>query len=78
MNHKKKYLLAVLVFALAVGLQLEAVQYLHVSVLEAIKRCIGLFSSIFAGYLVFAEEITKKKLISATCLAVGVVILLML
>ena len=76
--YKKQYFLAVVVFALAVGLQLEAVKYLHVSVLEAIKRCIGLFASIFAGYLFFSEEITRKKILSAILLAVGVVILLVL
>ena len=76
--HNKKYFLAVLAFALAVGLQLEAVKYLHVSVLEAVKRCIGLFSSIFAGYLIFSEAITAKKIYSAFLLAIGVLFLLFL
>ena len=76
-ENKGMYVGAVLFFALAVGLQLEAVKYLDVSLLEALKRCIGLFSAIFAGYGLFKEPITRKKLASASFLGLGVCIVLM-
>ena len=72
LENKRLYGGAVLTFACAVGFQLEAVKYLDVSLLEAIKRCIGLFSAIVAGYFFFKESITLKKLASAAMLAVGV------
>ncbi|MEC7984711.1 MAG: DMT family transporter [Myxococcota bacterium] len=76
-DNKGLYSGAVLVFALAVGFQLEAVKYLDVSLLEALKRCIGLTSAVVAGYWLFKEPITSRKVASAALLAVGVCIVLL-
>ena len=76
-ENKALYGGAVLFFALAVGFQLEAVQHLNVALLEACKRCIGLFSAIAAGFWFFQEPITRKKLASAFLLAVGVCIVVL-
>ena len=74
---KKAYIFSVILFTLAVALQLEAVQYLNISLLEAGKRCIGLFSSIIVGMYFFSETISTKKLISAFSLGFGVCFLLL-
>ena len=74
---KGLYLSAVLGIALAVGLQLEAVKYMDISLLEAIKRCFCLFAAIFAGYGFFKEPITFKRMASAILLAVGVCTLIL-
>ena len=76
-DSKGLYFSAVLFFAMAVGLQLEAVQYLDISLLEAFKRCIGLTSAIVAGYWFFQEPITGKKMASASLLALGVCVVLL-
>ena len=76
-NSKKTYVCAVLLFTLAVAFQLEAVQWLPISLLEAGKRCIGLFSSIVVGLYFFSEPISRKKMASAVLLAIGVCIVLM-
>lgn len=74
---KSLYFSSVVLFTLAVALQLEAVQWLSVSLLEAGKRCIGLFSSIFLGYYFFSEPVARKKIASAVLLAIGICIVLL-
>ena len=70
LENKRLYGGAVLTFACAVGFQ-SAVKYLDVSLLEAIKRCIGLFSAVVAGYFSFRIKCTLRKLASAVCLQLG-------
>ena len=76
-DSKKLYVFSVVLFTLAVGLQLEAVSWLSVTLLEAGKRCIGLFASLFLGVYFFSEPIAREKLASAVLLAVGVCIVLL-
>lgn len=66
-------LLAGAVGAAAVGLgtQLVAIQYLFTSVVEAIKRAVGMASSVLLGRLFFAEPVTTHKIVAIVAMTVG-------
>lgn len=64
-------LLAIAFATFALGSQLLAMQHLYVANLEAIKRAIGLMSSVVFGRLLFAEPITVSKLSAVVFMAVG-------
>lgn len=63
--------------ALAFAFQLVAIQALLVSVLETIKRAIGLVSAVVLGKLVFREAITPAKLAAVSFMVVGVVLVML-
>jgi drug/metabolite transporter (DMT)-like permease len=63
--------------SLALGLQLVAVQILLVSVLETIKRALGMISALVLGQLIFGEALTAAKLISVAVMIVGVVLVML-
>lgn len=65
----------VLVSVAALGLQLIAIQTVLVSLMEAIKRAIGVLASVLSGRLLFGEPITRHKLLACVLMAVGVVLL---
>jgi drug/metabolite transporter (DMT)-like permease len=66
---------ACLAFA-ALGLQFVAYQGVMVGVVETIKRVVGLVMSLVAGYLVFGESITSRKLATVALMAIGLILLL--
>ena len=69
--------LATLAGAASLGLQLVTVQHVFVSQLETIKRAVGLVSAIVLGRLVFAEPITRIKLLSVAVMIAGVGLLVL-
>lgn len=69
------YVPAVLFLCLATGAQLMAVQAVLVSLVEAIKRAIGLAMAVLNGRLFFNEPITAAKLGAIVLLTIGVALL---
>lgn len=65
-------LLLVLTAASAYGFQIVSVQSFSVGPFEAIKRGVGILSSLFVGLTFFREQITPSKGLAATLLAIGV------
>lgn len=61
----------------ALGLQLVAIQHIHVGQLETIKRALGLVGAIVFGRLVFGEPITKVKITAIVVMVAGVVLLML-
>ncbi len=68
-----KGLLAAMVgFAVAaLALQMLALQWLWVAVLETLKRAFGVLGSIVLGRAVFGEPITGRKLVAASLMVAG-------
>mgnify|MGYP001192203912 FL=1 len=62
----------VLIGFLASLVQLIALKYNLVAVLESLKRGIGISLSLFFGYYFFNEKITYKKFISVFIMIIGV------
>lgn len=69
--------LATLTGSAALGLQLIAVQHIHVGQLETIKRALGLLGAIVFGRLVFGEPITTRKLVAIVVMVAGVTLLML-
>lgn len=65
------WLAAVLALALAVAMQLLALQTVLVSLVEGVKRSFGLISSVILGKLVFGEAVTLNKLLGVGLMAFG-------
>lgn len=64
----------VLVSVAALGLQLIAIQSVLVSLMESIKRALGVLASVVSGRVLFGEPVTRAKLGACLLMAVGVVL----
>ena len=70
------YVLALVVSALALGLQFLAFSYVYVGTIETLKRGIGNFMALLSGWVFFAEPVTPRKLVAVAMMAVGVGLIL--
>ena len=68
---------ALVVGVLALGLQLRALTVVPVSLVETVKRGLGLVLAIGLGRAVFDEPVTRPKLAAATLMAAGVALILL-
>lgn len=68
---------AVLVSAMALALQLVAIQTVPVSLVETLKRGIGNVMALVGGALVFQEAVTARKLAAVGLMALGVGLILL-
>lgn len=66
----------VVVSVAALGLQLIAIQTLLVSLMEAIKRALGVVGSVISGRLLFKEVVTRSMLVACALLSLGVFLLM--
>ena len=71
------FLLALVASTLALGLQLVALKFLLVSVIETVKRGVGNLMAVILGRVVFSEALTLRKLGSALLMAAGVALILL-
>jgi multidrug transporter EmrE-like cation transporter len=71
------FVFGVVMSAVALGLQLLAIQTVWVSLVETLKRGIGNAMAVALGYLVFREAITARKLVAVGLMAAGVALILM-
>ncbi len=68
----KGLLLGLVAFAVAaLALQMTALQYLWVAVIETLKRAFGVFGSVVFGRLFFEEPITSRKLAAVVLMVAG-------
>ena len=67
---------AAIAAAVALGLQLIAIQLTLVSLVEAIKRAIGLALAVLLGRLLFGEAITSRKIAATVAIAIGTALVL--
>ncbi len=70
-------LAALVVGAVALALQLEAIQLVWVGAVETVKRGLGNLMALVFGRLFFAEPVTPHKLIAIVLMAGGVAVLLL-
>ena len=73
---KRLFGLALVIGAVALALQLTAVQIAHVGLVEAVKRAFGVMAAVVVGRLVFGEEVTAIKAVGAVGIAAGVCLVL--
>jgi len=71
------FLFGVVISAVALGLQLIAIQKVWVSLVETLKRGIGIGMAVILGNLVFKEAITVRKIAAVGLMVVGVALILM-
>jgi multidrug transporter EmrE-like cation transporter len=72
----KGLLVAMIGFAVAaLALQMVALQWLWVAVIETLKRAFGVFGSVLFGRLFFEEPITSRKLTAVVLMVAGTSIL---
>ena len=72
----KALLAGMIAFAVAaLALQMVALQWLWVAVIETLKRAFGVFGSVVFGRLFFEEPITSRKLAAVVLMVVGTSIL---
>ncbi|HKH48844.1 MAG TPA: DMT family transporter [Thermoanaerobaculia bacterium] len=71
------FLFGVVISAVALGLQLIAIQTVWVSLVETLKRGIGNGMAVLLGRLVFQEAITFRKIAAVGLMVVGVALILM-
>lgn len=71
------FFFAVVVSAVALGLQLLAIQKVWVSLVETLKRGIGNAMAVAFGYLIFREPITARKLMAVGLMVAGVALILL-
>lgn len=69
------FLLCLALMAVAVLAQLRAILDIEVSIMEAVKRSVGLIASVVLGRIYFGEPITTRKLGAITAMSVGVFLL---
>ncbi len=62
---------AVLAGGAGLGFQLLAIQYTLVSLMETVKRVVGLVAALLAGRLLFGERITVSQILAVALLAGG-------
>lgn len=72
-----RLLTAVAFAAVALGMQLLAIQLTLVSLVETIKRTIGTLGSMLNGRVFFGEPLTPIKLLAALVMSGGVTLILM-
>lgn len=65
------------VSAVALGLQLMAIQHLWVSLVETLKRGIGNLLAVLFGRLLFAEPVTGRKVAAVALMVAGVALVLL-
>ena len=65
---------AVVFASLALGTQLLALGWVLVSLLEAIKRAVGMAASLVTGRFVFDEQIRATQVFAVVLMAMGVVL----
>ncbi|HBL27119.1 MAG TPA: hypothetical protein DD490_09820 [Acidobacteria bacterium] len=70
-------LMGVAMSAIALALQLLAIQKVWVSLVETLKRGIGNGMAVALGYLVFREGITARKLAAVALMVAGVALILL-
>jgi drug/metabolite transporter (DMT)-like permease len=69
-------LAAMVAFAVAaLALQMLALQWLWVAVLETLKRAFGVLGSVIFGRLLFGEALTRRKGIAAALMVLGTALL---
>jgi len=69
--------LATILFAsVGIGMQFTAIQLTLVSVVETVKRAVGMLSALLSGQLLFKEPLTAAKVGSALLMGVGVALVL--
>jgi drug/metabolite transporter (DMT)-like permease len=68
---------AVAIGASALAIQLYALRELPVGIVETIKRGVGGLSAVLLGRLLYAEEITLRKLGAVAMMAAGVALILL-
>lgn len=73
----KALALATVFASVGLGLQLVAIQRTLVSLVETIKRAVGLAGSVINGRLFFAEPVTSSKLVAVGLMTIGVVLSLL-
>jgi drug/metabolite transporter (DMT)-like permease len=73
----RSFLLALVMSTLALGLQLVALQYLLVSVIETVKRGTGNLLAVALGRAVFTEALSLPKVGAAFLMAAGVALILL-
>lgn len=71
------FVLTLLASTLALGLQLVAIQWVLVSLVETAKRGIGNVAAVVLGRSVFQEPLTSAKIAAALLMSVGVALILM-
>jgi len=71
------FVLGVVVSAVALGLQLLAIQTVWVGLVETLKRGIGNGMAVILGRLVFREAVTARKIGAVGLMVVGVALILM-
>lgn len=71
------FLFGVVISAVALGLQLIAIQKVWVGLVETLKRGIGNGMAVVLGALVFQEAVTARKLGAVGLMVVGVALILM-
>lgn len=71
------FILGVLASAVALGLQLIAIQKVWVGLVETLKRGIGNGMAVAFGKLIFQEAITVRKIAAVGLMVVGVALILM-
>lgn len=69
--------LATALGAAALGVQLLAIQFTLVSLVEAIKRALGMVAAVLNGRIFFAEIITWRKVLAVSLMCAGVLLLLL-
>jgi drug/metabolite transporter (DMT)-like permease len=70
------YLLALVVSALALGLQFLVLPHVYVGTVETLKRGIGNFMALLSGWVFFREPVTLRKIVAVAVMAVGVGLIL--
>jgi len=68
---------AVAIGVSALALQLYALRELPVGIVETIKRGVGGLSAVLLGRLIYAEEITVRKVAAVVLMAIGVALILL-
>lgn len=68
--------LAVVVSAAAVGMQLVAMRFVYVGIVETVKRAVGNFAALGFGRALFGEAVTSHKVVALAMMALGVVFIL--
>jgi drug/metabolite transporter (DMT)-like permease len=76
-QQKAIFALAALLGAVALGLQLWSFQFALVSIVETIKRAIGMVAALINGLVFFSEPITLGKVLTVAMMSLGVALLLL-
>lgn len=76
-QHLPRYGLAVLLSAMAMGMQLLAIQMMYVAFMEAMKRAVGMVGAMVNGRVFFGEPITGQKVVAVGAMTVGVLLIVL-